>query len=818
MNRFFKWLLTGLGLIFSAALLAGIVLAVLLYRTLPDDNAEVALAGLDSQANVHFDENGVPHVAGASVTDTMRVFGYIHARDRLWQMEFLRRVGEGRLSEVLGEATVGTDIFLRTLDMASPARKSYASLLPETKAALEAYASGVNAYINRPTRMLESSLPAEFMILGHEPEPWEAWNSILVLKVMGLTLGHNMDREIQRLAMAANGFAPKEIEEIVSYSPRDNPPPLPDLRKMYGLTAPGQAERASKTQLASAPLLDRLTGQSASNNWVISGSRTVSGKPLLANDPHLGLTAPSAFYLAHLSWVENGETHHIAGGTLPGIPFVVAGRNSKVAWGLTTTNLDSQDVFLEAVNPENPDQYKTEDGWETFETNEVQVSVSDGEPVSFERRVTRHGPVLPGSFRNLGTHMPENMVASLRWYGLAEDDTSIDTLFLNGKATSVDEALDGVKRAVSPMQSVVIADIEGNIALATPGRVPVRLASNDLAGRAPAPGWLPQYQWQEPVESRNVPVFKNPDTGAFTTANAKFFPDGYPLHISYDWAEHFRQARAEKLVLERKEPHDVESSRKIMADDLSAPLLRLARLSARQARTGAGRTGNVLQALARWDGRMQVNRAEPLIALALFRHLHENILQDDLGDDYALFARGRITRLIGIMERGTLRNWCDDLGTPKTESCGDMVMKSLDEAMSELESAQGADWRAWEYGNAHMAYSEHRPFGSVEPLNRFFNIEIPSGGGPYTLHRGQTDFSKERPYLSRHGGSYRAVYDFSDLDSSLYMISSGQSGNFLSKHYSDLARKWSKSEFIRITTDSEQIERSSAGKWVFNPQ
>ncbi len=819
MRKILKWFFGISVLLFLGAIFLGAIGYGILLRTLPNDSGNMKLAELQAPVEVVFDENAIPHIQAKSIQDAMHTLGYIHARDRLWQMEFLRRVGQGRLSEIVGDATVDTDIFLRTLDMADAAKKSYEKLQPRTKAALVSYAKGVNAYAARETRMFEPRLGAEFLILGHKPEKWEPWNSVLLLKIMGFSLGSNLDREIQRLAMASKGFSPQEIDDLVSYSPRDNPPPLPDLRALYGFGENGKLiEETSLQESSDGFVLDWKTGESASNNWVISGQRTVTGKPILANDPHLGFTAPSTIYLAHLSFDDEGKSFDIIGGTLPGIPMVITGRNSQVGWGLTTTGLDSQDLFIEKLNPEDDTLYKTETGWERFVTEEIEVKVSDGKSKVFTKRSTRHGPVLPDGFRNLSKLLPERHVGALQWLGLADDDTTLDTLMHSMFAENVADLLDGAKYAVSPMQSLVAADIKGSIGLATPARVPVRDVNNQLAGRAPALGWRAEHQWKGFVEAGDLPKKINPEENAIATANAKFFTKDYPHHITFDWAEHFRQARVESLVLGHNEKHTVEYSKQVMADDFSQPLLELLQIAAESELDGAGDRGELFQALTSWDGRMNADKAEPLIMLAWFKNLHEAILKDDFGDEYKLFDRGRITKILHILSRGTARDWCDDRNTEQKESCTLILDQTFDATLSELEALYGSNWKEWKYGAAHIAYSEHRPFGKVSPLSKLFNITVESGGGPYTLHRGQTKFGEEGPYRSRHGAAYRAVYDFSDLNKSVFIQSTGQSGNFLSQHYRDFAKPWSQSKFLPMTTNKDEYAVNAKGTWTFNPE
>ncbi len=828
MMRFGKWLFGGIMVLLVLALLGVGIIYLLLRQTLPEDNATKQLAGLGADVEVVFDAHAIPHIKAASYDDAIRTLGYIHARDRLWQMEFLRRVGQGRLSEVLGETTADTDVFLRTLDMASGAEASFDKLLPETQKSLIAYAEGVNAYINRELDLFEPVSGVEYMVLGNKPEEWKPWYSVLTLKVMGLTLAKNMDNEIQRLTLASDGFSPKEIDEIVTYNPKQNPIPLPDLREIYGFGEDGK-DRSEVEQTSG--LIDTLkeaetdfamlwpTGRSASNNWVVSGSRTDTGKPILANDPHLGLTVPSVFYLAHMSFMHGSETRNAIGGTIPGIPFLIAGRNDRVAWGLTTTYLDTQDVYVERLNPENSDEYLTPDGWKSFEMEEVEIKVSGAEPKKFTRRVSRHGPVLPEDYKKLKDILPDGHVAVLQWNGSSPADTTIDTLRGNSLTDNVNDFVAGVERAITPMQSVVVGDVDGNIALVNPGEIPLRdQFDNPFNGRAPLPGWESKYDLLGMLPSKDVPRFINPESGALATANSNFLPNGYPVHMTYDWAEPYRQTRVEDLVIGTTKTHTTDLSREIMSDTISLPLLKLAELSKNSIPASAGRKGDIVKAIQEWDGRMDADKPEPIIMMAWFRHLHDAIFADDLGNRYEGFGRARITRVLGVLSEGTSRDWCDNIDTAETETCSQIMQSALDAAIEELDGLQGADWVKWEYGKEHTALHSHRPFGQVEPLAQFFNIEFPFAGGPYTLHRAQIDFrEKDGPYKARWGGAYRAVYDFSDLNKSIFIQGTGQSGHVMSSNYRDFAAKWQNSEFVPMSTDPGDYNQGAIGTWKFRP-
>jgi len=821
MRKLLKWIFSGvIGLIAVGMLLIAVGYGLLL-RTLPADDAEIKLAGIAEPVDVTFDAHAVPHVEAYEYNDAMRVLGYVHARDRLWQMEVLRMAGQGRLSEMFGEATLGTDRFLRTLGMGDASKSSVEFLKPETRSALEAYAAGVNAYIKRETRSFEPSFGAEFLILGHSPEAWEAWHSVLVIKVMGLNLGANMDKEITRIALAMDGFNSKEIDELLPYGPRDNPAPLPDLLETYGI------EAASKTSSNASRHMDVAggsggfeftfeTGQSASNNWVVSGSRTDTGKPILANDPHLGLTAPSTFYLAHIGWTEDGEDRNLIGGTIPGLPFVIAGRNDHIAWGLTTTNLDAQDLFLEQVNNDLT-QYTTEDGQASTEAYDTALAYGDGQSEKLRIVRTRNGPILPDSYRGIGGILPEGYALSLSWPGLAEDDTTVDALYLNNRARTVQEFVAGGGYGVSPMQSIVVADTAGNIGLVAKARSPRRKPENLINGRAPVPGWISTYQWDGFVPYRQQFAAINPVNGALTTANANFFPVNFSHHITYDWAEHFRQARAETLVLARNEKHTIAVSKEILADAYSPGMIQFRDVIQQIMPAGVGVLPEIREAISKWDGQMLINRPEPLVMTAWFRHLNMMMLKDDLKENFSRFERGNLTSLLGMLERSIGREWCDNEQTKSAESCSDLLEASLLAAHEELSANFGDDWSTWRYGDVHTAYNEHRPFGQVGALSQFFDIELPSAGGSYTLLRGQTKFAQEKPYRNRHASAYRAVYDFSDLDKSVFIQSTGQSGNFLSPHYDDMSKIWANLGFVSMSTNAVDYKKGAKGKWVFNP-
>ena len=819
MSRIFKWLIRGSLAIFLIVLSLGAIGYLVFQRSIPPESGHAELTNLSANSKVVFDKEGVPHVEAENLLDAVRVLGFLHARDRLWQMDLSRMAGQGRLSEVFGNTTLNTDVFLRTIGLADAARKSYLVLKPQSKELLEAYASGVNNYITGKSRLFSPNLQPEFLILGHSPEIWEPWQSVLIIKLMALTLGNNLDQEIKRLAMAAQGFNPKEIDDIMPYGPKESPPQLPDLRYLYGFDSRGKVASLPQKKTES-PFWDLAwpTNVTASNNWVISGSNTVSGKSILANDPHLALTAPSSFYLAHLNYRDQNEIRHLIGGTLPGLPLIVVGRNERIGWGLTTTVLDSQDLYIEQLNPENPDLYRTDTGWEKFVEEPITLKVSGEADYQFVRRKTRHGPVLPGKYKNLESLLPDGHVAALKWVALSERDTTVDAVLEMTQAGSVSEYIKRTQAYISPMQSMVIGDIEGNIGMIAPGVVPVRHPDNQIIGRAPVPGWIPKYEWQGQLSFSELPQSINPTEAAIATANANFLTADYPHHITFDWAEPFRQRRLENQVIRVRKKQSIEDSTRLLGDDYSPAMIEFRDAAFQVMASGSGSGDPLLRTLQNWDGRMDQSKPEPLIMIAWFRHLHRELLLDDLGKAYKYFERGRLNAILRILRFSATRDWCDNRYTAPTESCGQITRRSLEVAIAEIGKTEGRDWRVWQYGKLHVANGEHRPFSQNGTLAKFFNIETPSSGGPYTLRRGQTDFSKSDPYLNRTASAYRAVYDFSDLDNSMFIQSTGQSGHVMSRFYRNFSDRWADVEFISMSTRKKHYELNASGTWLFKPK
>jgi len=777
-----------LSLILSVVLALAIGAFLHLRRSLPQVDGEIRLAGLEAPVEILRDANGIPHLFARSTADVYFALGFVHAQDRLWQMEMSRRIGSGRIAEVAGPAALEFDRLLRTLGLRRTAEANLQRYDAETKRLLAAYAAGVNAFL-----ATDPVLPPEFWLARFKPEPWTPVDSVLWTKVMALDLGGNWRNELLRMQLARR-LPLERVQEFIPPYPGDAPLAIRELKSLYG-------------EAPAAPAAPGSGG--GSNSWVVSGSRSASGKPLLANDPHLPLTAPPVWYFAHLS----APGLDVIGATLPGVPGVIVGRNDRLAWGFTNMGPDVQDLYLEKLLPDGG--YLAPDGPRQFVVVKETIKVRGAPDQELAVRISRHGPVVSDVQR---ASPPAGHVLALAWTALAEDDLTMQSVFRVGLARDWRGFLAAARDYQAPQQTITYADADGNIGFVAPGRVPVRKAANDLKGLAPAPGWDARYDWAGSVPFDQLPRLANPRSGAVASANQKILPPGYRHFITSEWQPPYRAGRIVEL-LDATPKHTRESFARMQMDIVS-PAVRdlLPRLLATPAATPQAKAA--LAKLAAWDGTMAADRAEPLIVVAWWRELTRAIYADELGPSFASAWSTRAQFVAAVLaDRDGQGRWCDDVTTARTETCGEILAASLERALADLRKRYGEDQERWRWGEAHAAWSRHRPFSRVPWLAPFFDIRVPTPGDAYTLDVGQSDFADESdPYSSRHAPSFRAIYDLGDPQASLFIHSAGQSGNPLSPHYRDFAGRWARGEYVPMLTDRARIEGLGARRLVLAPR
>jgi penicillin amidase len=787
MKRAFK--ITGL-------LLLGLLLAALAslawYRSASQAKTEgqLSLPGLQSPVDVVRDNEGIPHIYARSPHDAWFALGVLHAQDRLWQMEMNRRIAAGRVAEVLGQDALGTDRFLRTLGVRRNAQAIERNLSPDAHAVLDAYAAGVNAWLGRRT----GPLPPEFLLArAPAPEPWQAADSLAWQTMMAWDLGANWSQELLRMRLSQR-FSLAQINELMPPYPGDPVVRTQDYTGLYRDLA-GTTRQLTRVSAVAPPSPVEGMG---SNNWVVSGARSTSGKPLLANDPHLSLTVPALWYFAHLS----APGLDVIGATLPGLPGVVLGHNQRIAWGFTNTAPDVQDLYIERVNPADGNQYQTPDGWAAFATRTETIKVKGKPDVTMTVRESRHGPVISGALP-LVDRAPVDArknVISMAWTALRPDDKTFQAALGINRAQDWNSFLAAVRDFHSPQQNMVYADIDGNIGFVAPGRVPVRAPDNDLKGLAPAPGWDRRYDWTGFIDFDALPRQFNPALQRVVTANQKIVAPDYPHFLTSEWSLPYRADRIASL-LDATPKHDLQSFAAIQRDVVSLaarellPIVRGTEPRSAQARLA-------LAALASWNGAMDADRMEPLVFNGWMREVSRELFQDKLGEPLMkdFWEQRNVHQpMVNILKNdGGQGQWCRGAGGDgKPRTCAELLSGALEVALGDLSRRYGADMARWHWGEAHTAHSTHRPFSNVPVLAPLFDIRVPVPGDTYTVNVGRYNLRDEaEPFASRHGPSLRALYDLSNLENSVFIHSTGESGNVFSPWYRNYAQRWAEGKYL----------------------
>jgi penicillin amidase len=738
-----------------ARVLAGIAVLVLLlaaliigavWLTIPGTRQVASLPGLSAPVDITYDADWVPRIRAGSETDAATALGFLHARDRMFQMELMRRAASGRLSEIAGAATLPIDRMMRTLGVRQRAVADFATLPPETRAMLEAYARGVNAWIDLKGRFAAP----EFLVLG-APERWQATDSLLWAKTMGLWLSMNWREELSRQALA--GRVPAAL--LDQLWPAQAGTVAPDAMKEPSTRF---AEAASRL----AAVLPRFPGpftlpRSASNEWAVDGRHTATGAPLLAGDPHLAFSFPGIWYLARIDM----PGRVLAGATAPGVPFLVLGHNGKIAWTFTTTGADVQDIFIET--PAGVGQYQTPDGPKPFTVREERIKVRGQDDVVLTVRETRHGPVISDL-----TH-PDGPIMAVAMGNLQPNDSAAAGLLALNRAGSVQEAGAAAAQITSPVQNLLVADAK-TIGLFVTGRVPIRKAGD---GMAPVPG-DGSHDWIGWASGAQLPHVVSPESGRIVNANEPFWPPDFPVFMGRDTFGAWRANRIRELL--GKSDRHTSSDFAAMQTDPVDTFARQVLPTVLAVQGVSGAAEKALGLLRGWDGSAVMDSPAPLIFNAWMEAFYWTVLRhagapDGVGTPVSDFVASVLS------PAGA--HWCDG-------DCGPMLRDSLGDAVRDLSARFGDDPAAWRWGTVHQAVFAHPILRNIPVLGSFTTISVPSPGDDNTVDRGGTNAA----FQSVHGAAFRGVYDLSDLDRSLFMVTPGQSGNPFSGHARDFVLRW----------------------------
>jgi penicillin amidase len=745
--------------------LAGIVAAFafsLVYVAIPDAREDLAIPGLQAPVAVTLDGHGIPHITAGSDRDAAMALGWLHARDRMFQMETMRRGAEGRLAELAGPAALRLDRFTRTLGLAQRAAADFETLPDEARDMLEAYATGVNARLAVVGRLAAP----EFLVIG-EPPPWKPRDSLLWAKVMGLWLSGNWRRELENARLAAT-LPPERLRLLW---PEDTSPGRPDLQAALDPAFAGRVLAQVPVFGVDAPLPD-----SASNAWAVVPARSASGGALLASDPHLGFQAPILWYLARIN-LPDGRFR--AGATAPGVPGVVIGRNEAIAWGFTTTHSDTQDVFVERLV--GSDAYETPEGPRPFTVREERIPVrGEAEPVLLRVRESRHGPIIS----DLDDSAPAGTVLAVAMANLAPNDTAAAAITALNRATTLAEARAAAALISSPPQNLIVADRAGGIAMYLVGRTPMRRSGD---GTLPARGWDGSQDWAGFVPFDAMPHVENPESGIVANANSRPAPADHPVFLGRDWYGDWRLRRIGELLAAT--PRHTPSSFGAMQSDTVSLLAREA-LPVLRAVTPSAGAAPAHALLAEWQGEMAADLPQPLLFHAWMRRFRADALAAAGVTDAEAGARPEFLRL--LLDPARSRAWCGPTG------CEPLLAPSLDAAVAALREAHGSDPRDWRWGAVHVAAFEHPLLRFVPVLSGLTRLAVPTGGDGETLSRGGLRGEAGGDFAHVHGAGFRGVFDLADPDGVHVMIATGQSGHPLSDRYGDLLPMWQRGALLRL--------------------
>lgn len=802
-----------------------LVLAVVVYgvvqvrRPFPTTDGELTVPGLKSEVHVYRDDLGVAHIYADNLDDLFFAQGYVHAQDRFWQMEFWRHVGQGRISEMTGEATVDSDKFIRTMGwnrIAADTLAYYEAEQPEYLTVLEAYSAGVNAYIEAN----RDKLSLNYTILSTVNEPWEIepWTPINTISwgvVMADDLSGNWSYELRRAkwekdlgtattATLQPGYPYADRPVIAPTDEQVNE--LPEANSGGGVVAQVDWDRVDFA-VRERPLTSIMFGNGpavGSNNWVVSGKHTDTGMPLLANDPHLGIQMPAIWYEVGL----HAPALDVVGFSFAGVPGVIIGHNQSIAWGVTNVGPDVQDLYIEKINPNNPRQYEFEGKWHDMEVVTEVIKVNGGEDVPLEVLITRHGPIINEIVDGQSDKL------AIRWTA-QEPSRVLQSVILLNQAQNYDDFREALRYWDIPSQNFVYADVEGNIAYQMPGLVPIRKNGDGLR---PVPGWTGEYEWEGWIPYEELPALFNPEQGFIVTANHAVVDEAYPYYIDAYWADGDRGGRITAMI------EAAINTGKITSDDFAAiqsdayskraeallPLL--AGLSSNDAQVQAA-----LERLRGWDMQLRRDSVPAALFEIFYMQLVNNVLADDVGAENVdrIFSSIFMRELAGQPEAV----WWDDGETAVTETPNDIILQSLADTVAWFNENVGSDMNDWAWGNIHSAVFPSAPLGQsgIGPIEAIVNggpIPLDGGGGTVNANA----WSWDKPAAVDWHPSMRMIVDVGDFDASRAVLPTGQSGHPYHPHYDDMMPLWQNGETHVMRFTREGVVETAVDHLILMPQ
>ncbi len=733
-----------------------------LWRTsLPQLSGTLSLQGLGQDVIVEREPSGVVHIRAGNDRDLLFAQGVVHAQDRLWQMEFQRRLGAGRLAELLGPDAVDGDRYLRTWGFLRSAEAAYQHLGPEARTLIDAYAAGINAYLAS-----DPPLPLEFRLLRYRPEPWTVADVLVWTKMMAYNMADNRRSELRRYRLLARGLSPERVAALMPLYPGEQVPRGVGAPRPRALPADHRAEH-----LLALDAVHRRHLPRASNNWVVGSSRSASGMPLLANDVHLGMQMPSTWHLMHLQ----SPGFDVIGATLPGLPLVIIGRNTRIAWGVTNLAADVEDLYL--VEERDAGHYVHQGEIRPYRVRDEVIRVRGGEPVTLRVRETVQGPVISDQVPNPKGAAP----LALRWVGQDPDDTTIEAFLGINRARDWEDFRAALELYVVPGQNFVYADREGRIGYSASGRIPRRKPGH--SGLYPVSG-DGSWDWQGYLPFAELPYRLDPSEGFLATANNRITAPGYPNRLSLEWgAEPFRIERISERI-EARAKHDLDSMRALQQDRVTL-LHRMLRplLKAIAPATIAGQRWRLR--LLVWNGNSSAESVESTLFQAWYMAISTLPAEETGTSHWNSYPR--------FLNRALMQ------GDPACDRRGMTCLEFAADALDQVVATFADEPPPW--GELHKAHLNHALLTHT-PLAVLSDRVVSMGGGHYTVNVG---WYRPEDWVMYHGPSYRQLIDMADPEGSLFVLAGGQSGNWLSPGYADQLPLWQRGDYLPMRLEGYAV-------------
>jgi penicillin amidase len=785
---------------------------VYLRQSLPITSGTVRVSGLTAPVDIVRDHDAVPHISASTTANALFALGYAHAQDRLWQMEMQRRAARGRMSEIFGSPTIAADHFMRTLGLLPAAQKAWQAYPADARAWIQAYIAGINTFIaTSPSRRL----PPELKLLYLSIDPWTPEDVLVVGKLLAFNLSGNLAAEtlgddVTRAIgaeRAAELLPPSPNSDLTivadtGSTPHGMPPAIATKR---ATARPSRAHTADpvidQSWQAAAALFGILNVQSGigSNSWVVGGSRTTTGMPMLANDVHLEAQLPSTWYVAHLTAADG---LNVAGATVPGLPGVIIGRTDAIAWGVTNLYADTQDLFREQLDASGTSAM-FQGAPRPLEIRKEMIQVRRGEPVEHVTRLTAHGPILSDAGGSWKERTKGGTAIALQWTALDPNDESLAAMLRVNRARNWDEFRTALGRFAAPALSFIYADRDGNIGFYAAGRLPIRRSGD---GTGPVDGASGAYDWIGSVPPEQAPQLHNPPNGIIVTANNRAVPIDFPYVLGRAWEKPYRAERITQLL---------DSLPKISREDMAAFQQDTVSLESREllpemlrlAKPRNAAQAAAVERLQKWNGNMAGDSVAATLYAAWTRKLLAGIVTKGLGprltSRYVLWSDLFGSRFLAATLKQSPATWC---GPGESEGsagadCGGTVLAALDAALAEVRTTLGEKDEAWRWDAIHHVAFTHQPLGFVPGVAWFFNRNMPSAGGIATVNVGSFDAKFTQHVVA----SYRQVSDLGSSDHDRYILAGGQSGHFLSSRYADLLDDWRSGRYrpLRLTAPAD---------------